>query len=64
MKDILMAVLTLAFFTVGYFAVDRYGKFVDENIQETQEPEEPGIKVFIAEKRKRRKRNKKRQHTG
>ena len=47
MKDILLAVTVLAVFAVGYFAICRFGKFLDENYRERQEPRSSDGKVYI-----------------
>lgn len=51
MEDILLAVMMLAVFAVGYFVVDRFGKFMDKNYRGYREQKEPDRKVFIAETR-------------
>lgn len=40
MRDILMIVVMIAAFSFGYFAVGRYGKFMDRNFRH-DDPEEP-----------------------
>ena len=49
MADLLFARLTLAIFTFGYFVVDHFGKFMDENFRGYWEPQKPSRKVYIAE---------------
>ncbi len=49
MKDILLAIMTLAIFAFGYFVVGRFGKFVDENFHGCQVPQKPSRKVCMAE---------------
>lgn len=49
MENILLTVMTLAFFAFGYFVADRFGRSMDEVSRGYQEPEEPDRKVFIAE---------------
>ncbi len=49
MEDILLAVMMIGFFAFGYFVVDRFGKFMDENFQWYQEPQALLRKVYISE---------------
>lgn len=41
--------MMLAIFAFGYFVVDHFGKFMDENFCGYWEPQKPGRKVYIAE---------------
>ena len=49
MEDILLAIMMLAIFAFGYFVVDHFGKFMDENFRGYWEPQKPSRKVYIAE---------------
>ena len=49
MEDILLAVMMVGVFVFGYFVVDRFGKFMDENYQWYQEPQVPCRKIYISE---------------
>ena len=49
MEDILLAIMMLALFAFGYFVVDHFGKFMDENFRGYWEPQKPSRKVYIAE---------------
>ncbi len=49
MEDILLVIMMLAIFVFGYYVVDRFGRFMDENLREYQGPEEPSGRVFTAE---------------
>lgn len=40
MEDILLAVVMLVFFTLGYYAAGRFGQFLDEIFQGWKEPTE------------------------
>jgi len=48
-EDILLAIMMLAIFAFGYFVVDHFGKFMDENFRGYWEPQKPSRKVYIAE---------------
>ena len=41
--------MMLAIFAFGYFVVDHFGKFMDENFRGYWEPQKPSRKVYIAE---------------
>lgn len=49
MEDILLAVMMVGGFAFGYFVVDRFGKFMDENYHWYQEPQVEPRKVYISE---------------
>ena len=49
MEDIVLAIMMLAIFAFGYFVVDHFGKFMDENFRGYWEPQKPSRKVYIAE---------------
>lgn len=49
MEDVLLAVMMLAVFAFGYFVVDRFGKFIDENSRGNRKPQEQSRKDNIAE---------------
>ncbi len=49
MEDILLAVMLLGLFAFGYFVVDCFGKFMDQNLHDCRDGREPGRRVYIAE---------------
>jgi len=48
-EDILLAIMMLAIFAFGYFVVDHFGKFMDENFRGYWEPQKRSRKVYLAE---------------
>lgn len=49
MEDILLAVMMLLLFVFSYFAVARFGQYMDECFQRNREPEESDRRLIITE---------------
>ncbi len=47
MKDILLAAAVLAFFVLGYYAADRFGKFMDEIRRDCRRPSASVRKIYV-----------------
>lgn len=58
MENILLAVMMVVLFAAGYFAVERFGKLMDEYYQWDQEPQVPCRKVFISKIPKNKRKTK------
>ena len=49
MENIFLAIILLTTFTLGYFAIGRLGKYIEESFCGSPDHQEPGREVYIAE---------------